>query len=762
MGGAGLDLDELDAALDGLSHKQKAAQVVQAEPASEGAPPTMSALEGSDVVGGSVSGAPGAPPPPPRRPARPSVRAKDGSLTLPASWSGRTNFDDLFVNDTAPMPAGRGGLEEKVEYFREKLKRSEAMTARFREAWSVRDRELDVLEGMMEQERGRAEDQSGKNGDLTQKLTALEQFLDQKKREFEAYGQKVQAAFAQKDQTEKDLRAEIAGFQQQADADLLEKEGEVRGLQGQIEVLTQELEHEREGREKERAGAASEVQSRDQRIQELETKSGDLSVELETASQELLDTRDALEGDIAVRNEAIDKLKVTIETQKSAIIERDEQIDAISNQLAQATDEATRNQIDLEGQMASLTSDLETLRTESANSIAGLKEVSSLERTQVIEKYEGELETLREEHSAAINTLREKSDDDLAKAKQEADDELAAEKNRGATAVADAQVEAANERSQITERYEGEKQAQREEAERQRLELQQRLEVEIGTRDDAIDKLKSTVETQRSVMREREDTISGVESQLSELRAASEGDASAKQRQIDGLIKELAGRNEEFATLQTERDQLTGNVELRDEVIGKLRSAVETQKAALSERDEQVETLTSELANSNEELTTLRMDTEREIGALAANIESRDGSLAELNDRVQDLTTAIADRESSIRALRDEVAGHKARAAELQQELEKVRDESKNIESHLAESTGELNNSVKVRDEAITKLRTTLEQNKTHISDLETQVEEAHQQALTAHDSAGAERQRTAELLVRTRKALEVAQKLLS
>ena len=109
----------------------------------------------------------------------------------PGQWSGRTTFDDLFVTDSAPLPSARGGPEEKVEYFREKLKRSEAMTARFRDAWQTREKEMDHVETLMEQERGRAEEQANKVVELTQKLQALEGFLEQKKKEFEAYGQKV-------------------------------------------------------------------------------------------------------------------------------------------------------------------------------------------------------------------------------------------------------------------------------------------------------------------------------------------------------------------------------------------------------------------------------------------------------------------------------------------------------------------------------------------------------------------------------------------
>ncbi len=174
MGGDGLDLDDLDAALDGLS---------QAPAQSEATPEVAPAGDGHSsqkAPADSLATVPGGPPggPPPLSP--PPVRRRATSRVTPAGpdgWSGRTAFDDLFVTDTAALPSARGGAEEKVEYFREKLKRSEAMTARFREAWQVREREMDVVESLMDQEKGRTEEQAAKAADLTQKLHALEGFL---------------------------------------------------------------------------------------------------------------------------------------------------------------------------------------------------------------------------------------------------------------------------------------------------------------------------------------------------------------------------------------------------------------------------------------------------------------------------------------------------------------------------------------------------------------------------------------------------------
>ena len=98
-----------------------------------------------------------------------------------AAWSGRTPFEDLFVSDSPPLPPGRGSAEEKVAYLREKLKRSETQQTKFKEAWSTRDREMDLLEGLFKHYWHRTTELKSEVGELTQKLAAMEDYLERKK-----------------------------------------------------------------------------------------------------------------------------------------------------------------------------------------------------------------------------------------------------------------------------------------------------------------------------------------------------------------------------------------------------------------------------------------------------------------------------------------------------------------------------------------------------------------------------------------------------
>src|SRR5262245_61343815 len=114
--GDALDLDDLDAALEGLSNKP-GTPAGQAPVAQADAPTSVSEAPFAVPQAGPpplVPGQPAVPPraaPPPLTP--PPVRAKKPaapSPTAPTQWNGRTPFDDLFVSDTTPTPSARGGL----------------------------------------------------------------------------------------------------------------------------------------------------------------------------------------------------------------------------------------------------------------------------------------------------------------------------------------------------------------------------------------------------------------------------------------------------------------------------------------------------------------------------------------------------------------------------------------------------------------------------------------------------------------------------
>ena len=484
MGGRGLDLDDLDQALTGL-----AAPTSPASSPRSATPITIAPLAGP-------AGPPPLSPPPVRSRLKPG---KDAPQITPGQWNGRTPFDDLFVSDAAPLPSARGGLEEKVEYFREKLKRSEAFTARFRDAWQTREKELDVLEAMMTQERGKAEDLTTKVNDLTQKLQALETFVDQKKREFEAYGQKVAQAFAQREDQDKELKRQIE-----------QKSGELEGVRNQLQVANDELEHERRVHTEDSKALNEQLAERDSRFDEADKKNAELSQEIEVAREELLDTKQALEHDIGVRNESIEKLKASVESQRTALTERDQQIEQLNAQVATFTDELNQMRADLD--MARQTGEHDVQVRDEA--IGKLKEGIERQRAGIAERDE-QLTGLREQNEAKDAQLAE-----ITEARDQAvrDIQMRDQAIENLKSAIESQRAVLDERDSTITRLEGELTQGRETLKT----TEESLTHDVKTRDEAIEKLKTAVESQR-------EHITEVESQL-----ASAQDQSAQDRQRAG------------------------------------------------------------------------------------------------------------------------------------------------------------------------------------------------------------------------------------
>ena len=206
MSSESTELGDLDAVLDALE--------APGAPGAIGAPlpPTTPAGSGGAPIGAGDVGLPTPPPPPiPAKARRP--------VTGSGPYTGRTAFPDLF----APIPGGTavpiGSPEDKVIYFREKLKQAEAQLARFRFAWDTREQELTKVEGELAAERELATQNQAR-------LEKLQRFVDAKRQEIDEYSQQVAAAFAEKEQDAEKLREDVDRVRsaQARTHDILEKE----------------------------------------------------------------------------------------------------------------------------------------------------------------------------------------------------------------------------------------------------------------------------------------------------------------------------------------------------------------------------------------------------------------------------------------------------------------------------------------------------------------------------------------------------------
>lgn len=118
----------------------------------------------------------------------------------PDEYTQRAEFPDLFAADSAAKPA-LTGLEGKVAYLRDKLKRREAQIARVKEAWFTRESELDAVETLWQREKERAREHQTA-------AEELKKFITQKGVELEQYQQKVTAAYEELERAEREARAQ--------------------------------------------------------------------------------------------------------------------------------------------------------------------------------------------------------------------------------------------------------------------------------------------------------------------------------------------------------------------------------------------------------------------------------------------------------------------------------------------------------------------------------------------------------------------------
>lgn len=232
------------------------------------------------------------------------------------TYKGRRQFHDLFIEDGPPIShSPAGGPEEKVAYFREKLRRLEVKVARFRAAWATRDTEVDKLERIVARERKASNENR-------RRAQALGAFVARMKAEMQAYSKRVATAFSEKDTIERRLREEIDRIRASADRerdelrqtldsfdqDLAERNESIRALKATIELqkdtvqartreLIQARNHAEESRTELLEGLRSlnkEVAARDEEINALRA-----------SGRESRMSTQVLDGQVAEASEAI-------------------------------------------------------------------------------------------------------------------------------------------------------------------------------------------------------------------------------------------------------------------------------------------------------------------------------------------------------------------------------------------------------------------------------------------------------------------------
>lgn len=238
----------------------------------------------------------------------------------PGPYTGRTRFDNLFQSDNISSARASGGPEEKVTYFRDKLRHAEGQIARLREAWAIREGELDTLEALLAEERER-----GSGGSA--RLAALERFLADKKQEFDDYAKKVTEAFAakEKDQEQlqeqlRNLKAEIAEKEKAFRSSVLGYEDELARRDTRVQQLLEALKEARGG-----------LDEREQRFEAVNARFFEAAEELSTVRGQ----ETALRAQIETHERTISALRTSLSLAQDEVAIAKESVARLESELAQ-------------------------------------------------------------------------------------------------------------------------------------------------------------------------------------------------------------------------------------------------------------------------------------------------------------------------------------------------------------------------------------------------------------------------------------------
>lgn len=314
-----LEEDDVDLALDGLTPSH--------EPPPAPAPAVTDKVDGEEHTERS-----GHVPPPTRR-------AID-----PKAYKARTRFDDLFASDTKGSAVLRGSLDEKIDYFREKLRTAEGQIARFRQAWDVRESEMDAIESLLDEARTRADT-------TAHKLEAIEAQWGERKTQVDAYGKKVTEAFAEQERTEKTLRDELAQLREAADAATAEHHLEQQGLRDTLAERDRQL----EALVSDVADAHQEIDRHRQRVRELEAQLAQQTAdgaqhheEQEDAALKLKMALQSVRNNVSHLETELAEARREIESRSQEAASRDESVTQVRAEMAALQQEIVQLQSDCE------------------------------------------------------------------------------------------------------------------------------------------------------------------------------------------------------------------------------------------------------------------------------------------------------------------------------------------------------------------------------------------------------------------------------
>ncbi|KAK7434816.1 hypothetical protein VKT23_020003 [Stygiomarasmius scandens] len=458
--------------------------------------------------------------------------------------------------------------------------------------------------------------------------------------------------------------------------DLKEKE-QISNLENQnkelslkITLLTTKYQSE----QADNANLKQQVASLEARLCELEQEEGrrrleDLQNTLDAAEdklqrdlQEAQRQRDSLQGDLnSIRNDYADT--------KHRLKELQSTVDSLQSEKSAADDKLQQDLQEAQQQRDSLQGDLNSIRSDYADATHRLKELqSTVDSLQSEESAaDNEQQQQRELHLGVERHLKElQSDFDNVRVRNSELEQTLQELND----IREEDTVAANNDLQILLEDLRKAQAEKGSMEKERDSLNEQLRTQAESHKKAMTDLESTTSKDLAALKSCRCEIDKLKQEMNELKTAKESckkdhshliqekkEAEEKYRKYKVDLQTLL---KEKANLEKTRDDLQASDSVKDTEIQELKSLLETNKDNLKDLEGKIKQYKETCSRLQTNMTSLRKDSQREKAAMDAT----HGTLR------QEKKDTLKEKEG----LKREVESYEKRVKDLEQDLQKERD----------------------------------------------------------------------------------------
>ncbi|KAG9193902.1 hypothetical protein G6011_03937 [Alternaria panax] len=424
-----------------------------------------------------------------------------------------------------------------------------------------------------------------------------------------------------------------------------------------------------------------------------------------------------------------------LQSEKDSLQERYNKVQATMAQQDDRLVKATQNAAEAEARLQSLQGEMVQLKASqqmSATIEARLKERNQelmTERDRLsnmvsqIQSLRNEAELATAESRRELQNTVDKLRTDLQSAESKLEDEIAEHKK--ATAQREYERTEAQRRIDdlIAARNSAEVKSATAESTRQQLEQRIKdLQNQLQSAEERIQALQP----QANGSSEEQDSVSR-EEQLAEQVSDLKRKIQRKEEDLEAVTAQIAGFQD---IAQDAENRLQNFVEAHERLQEQLNLAQEEKDATISDLQQRVEDISSELATSSTELTELRGKHEQDTLVLRQEKESLEAEIARLKNDVADYKAEAENQTQYVKTQADiaeraqkDYEHEFQKHAESMEKLRELRDEHNQLQSQITE--------FKTQAEAA---RTTLEQSQEHWKSTEGRYEEQITEARRRHD----------------------------